>query len=68
MWEVEEKVSMISVQGTFAELVEFLSTLDNDARLLGLDALDLHLPTVGTKRLILDLNITTFDLLRNDGT
>lgn len=68
MWEVEENVSMISVQGTYAELVEFLSTLDNDARLLGLDALDLHLPTVGTKRLILDLNITTFDLLRNDGT
>ena len=68
LWEVEEQVSMISVQGTFAELVEFLSSLDNDLRLLGLDFLDLHLPPVGTERLILDLNITTFDLLRNDRT
>ncbi|MCH8147594.1 MAG: hypothetical protein IH987_06300 [Planctomycetes bacterium] len=59
---------MISVQGTFAELVEFLSFLDNDSRLLDLDFLDLHLPPVGTEKLILDLHITTFDLLRNDRT
>lgn len=68
MWEVEEHVSMISVQGTFAELTEFLSFLDNDSRLLGLDFLDLHLPPSGTEKLILELNITTFDLLRNDRT
>ena len=68
MWEVEEHVSMISVQGTFAQLTEFLSSLDNDSRLLGLDFLDLHLPPVGTEKLILDLSISTFDLLRNDRT
>ena len=68
MWEVEERVSIISVQGSFAELTEFLSSLDNDSRLLGLDFFDLHLPPVGTEKLILDLSISTFDLLRNDRT
>ncbi len=68
MWEVEEHTSMISIQGTFAEPTEFLSSLDNDSRLLGLGFLDLHLPAGGTERLILDLHILTFDLLRNDRT
>lgn len=68
IWEVEEHVAMISVQGTFTELTEFLSSLDNYSRLLGLDFLDLHLPPVGTEKLILDLHISTFDLLRSDRT
>jgi|GEM_PF-2464270 len=68
MWEVEENISIISVEGTFQELMALLAALDQDSRLLSLDSLDLHLPPAGTDQLILDLSISTFDLRRSDQT
>ncbi len=64
-WEVDEKTSLLSVQGTFAALIDFLSRLDNDVRLLELASLDLRSPSESSDELILDLQIKTFDLIRN---
>lgn len=64
-WEVDEQTSVFSVQGTFANLIDFLSRLDNDVRLLELASLDLHSTSDRSKELILDLQIKTFDLIRN---
>lgn len=64
-WEVEEQISLVSIQGSFANLVEFLSRLDNDIRLLQLASLDLHPPPNRSDELILDLHIKTFNLFRS---
>ncbi len=64
-WEVGEQTSIVSVQGTFANLIDFLSRLDNDVRLLELASMELHSPSDKSEELILDLQIKTFDLIRN---
>jgi len=64
-WEVEEQLSMISVEGSFADLMRFISVLNDEPQLLELASLDLHPLPNNPKRIILDLNIKTFDLLRN---
>lgn len=64
-WEVEEQISMVSVQGSFANLTDFLSRMDKDMRLLELASLNLHPPSDRGEELILDLQIKTFDMIRN---
>ena len=64
-WEVEEQVSAISIEGSFGNLVKFLSSLENDARILRLASLHLHPPPETTSVLILELQVKTFDLSWN---
>jgi Tfp pilus assembly protein PilO len=64
MWEVEEQQSILSVEGGFSDLLKFISDLSKQTRLLEMASLDLHPVPHDPSRLILDLHITTFDLLR----
>jgi Tfp pilus assembly protein PilO len=63
-WEVEEQTSSISVQGTFGNLLQFLSTLENEARVLQLASLQLHSPPDKGEELVLELQVKTFNLFR----
>ena len=64
-WEVEEQVSSMSIQGSFGSLLGFLSTLETEARILELSALQLHPPPGASEELVLELGIKTFDLHRS---
>ena len=63
-WEVEERVSSISIQGTFASLTRFFEALTKDARILEPESVQIHPSTESEDALILDVSIKTFDLLR----
>jgi Tfp pilus assembly protein PilO len=63
-WEVEEQTSSISVQGTFANLLQFLSALEHETRVLQLASLQLHSPPDKGEELILELQVKTFNLSR----
>jgi hypothetical protein len=63
-WEVEEQQSIISVEGSFSDVLKFISNLFAQPMLLEMASLDLHPVPQDPTRLILDLNIRTFDLLR----
>ena len=65
VWEVEEQISSVSIQGSFGDLLEFLTALDNDARILLIDSLQLHPLPDTTEGLVLDLHVKTIDLLHN---
>ncbi len=62
-WEVEEQISSISLQGSFEDLVEFLSALDKDVRILQLSSLQLHIVPEASGEIVMDLQIKTFNLL-----
>ncbi|MFQ5805350.1 MAG: hypothetical protein ACE5I3_02740 [Phycisphaerae bacterium] len=63
-WEVEEQISSISIQGSFQNLLEFLSALENELRTLQLSSLRLHPPPDTSEELVLELDIRTFNLFR----
>ncbi len=64
-WEVEEQISAISLQGSFEDLVEFLSALDKDVRILQLSSMQLHIVPEASGIIVMDLQIKTFNLLGN---
>jgi len=64
-WEVEEQISSMSIQGSFGNLLRFLSALETEARILELSALQLHAPPDANEELVLELGIKTFDLHRS---
>lgn len=64
-WEVEERVSSVSIQGTFASLTRFLQALQNDDRILEPESLQVHPSSDSKDALILDVSIKTVDLIRN---
>ena len=64
-WEVEEQISSMSIQGSFGNLLGFLSTLETEARILELSSLQLHPPPGASEELVLELGIKTFDLHRS---
>lgn len=64
-WLVEEQAASVSIQGTFADLVAFVETLDKEVRIVQIATLHLHPPPETNEELILDLNIKTFNLFRN---
>lgn len=64
-WEVEEQVSSVSIQGSFGNLLGFLSALETEARILELSALQLHAPPDASEELVLELGIKTYDLHRS---
>lgn len=63
-WEVEQRVSPVSIQGTFASLTRFFAALENDDRILEPESIQIHPPTESKDALILDVSIKTFDLIR----
>ena len=63
-WEVEEQISAISLQGSFEDLLQFLSALDQDVRMLQLSGMQLHILPEASGGIVMDLQIKTFDLLR----
>ncbi len=63
-WEVEERVSSVSIQGTFASLTRFFSALQNDDRILEPESIQIHPSTESKDALILDVSIMTVDLIR----
>ncbi len=66
VWMVRSQVSLVSIQGSFENLVAFISMLDDEARILQLDLLDLRPLRPGAEELILDLQLKTFNLSRGD--
>ena len=64
-WEVEEQISSISLQGSFEDLVEFLSALDKDVRILQLSSMQLGIAPQVSGKIVMDLQIKTFNLLGN---
>ena len=65
-WEVEEQISSLAVQGSFGNLLAFLSALENDVRIVQFSALHLHPSPDTTEELLLDLHVKTFNLVRKD--
>lgn len=65
-WMVRSQVSQVSIQGSFDNLVAFISMLDDEVRILQLDLLDLRPLRPGAGELILELQIRTFNLSRGD--
>lgn len=65
-WKVEEQISVLSIQGTFPNLVRFLSVLDQEPRSLDLTNLELRAMAEGAGQLILDVHIKTFRLLDDE--
>jgi hypothetical protein len=63
-WEVAEQVTLVSIQGSFENLVRLMSVMDNESKLLDLAAFDLHPAPGAPDQLVLDLQIKTFDLHR----
>ena len=64
-WEVEEQISSISLQGSFENLLEFLSALDKDVRMLQLSSMQLRIVPQVSGEIVMDLQIKTFNLLGN---
>ena len=64
-WEVEEQISLISLQGSFEDLLEFLSALDKDVRMLQLSSMQLQIVPQVSGGIVMDLQIKTFNLLGN---
>lgn len=64
-WEVEERVSSISIQGTFANLTRFFAALENDDRILEPESIQIHPSTESKDALILDVSIKTLDLIHD---
>ena len=64
VWEVEEQITLVSIQGTFAHLTQFVSLLDSDVRIVQLTSLVLHAAPDTGEEVVLNLNIKTFDLYR----
>jgi hypothetical protein len=63
-WQVETQVSSVSVQGSYAEFVGFLASLDSDRRALRVTAMNLRPFAESNDELILDLQIETLNLVR----
>jgi Tfp pilus assembly protein PilO len=63
-WEVEERVSSISIQGTFANLTRFFAALEDDDRILEPESIQIHPSTESKDALILNVSIKTLDLIR----
>ena len=63
-WEVEQRVSSVSIQGTFASLTRFLASLEDDDRILEPESIQIHPSTESKDALILDVSIKTLDLIR----
>ncbi len=63
-WEVDERVSSVSIQGTFASLTRFLAALKDDDRILEPESIQIHPSNESKDALILDVSIRTFDLIR----
>lgn len=64
-WEVEERVSSISIQGTFANLTRFFAAMENDDRILEPESIQIHPSTESKDALILDVSIKTLDLIHD---
>lgn len=63
VWEVEERVSSVSIQGSFANLTRFFAALEKDDRILEPKSIQIHPSTESTDSLILDASIKTVDLI-----
>lgn len=63
-WQVDAQVSSVSVQGSFADLMTFLSALDGERRALQVTTMHLHPFLERSDDLILDLQIQTINLVR----
>ncbi|UCD30509.1 MAG: hypothetical protein JSV03_08590 [Planctomycetota bacterium] len=62
-WKVEEQSLDVSIQGSYENLVDFVSALDNDVRVLQLASMYFHPLPDTSEQLILELRIIIFDLL-----
>ena len=63
-WQVKEQVSAVSLQGSFGNLVTFLSSLDRVDRALSIAGLHLRSRDRDRDELVLDLQIKTLNLVR----
>ncbi len=63
-WQVVERTSSVSIQGTFASLMKFFVALRDDERILEPASIQIHPSADSEDELILDLSIKTFDLTR----
>ena len=63
-WQVEEQVSSVSLQGSFGNLVSFLSALDRENRALRIAGFHLRSRNNDRGELVLDLQIKTLNLVR----
>lgn len=61
-WQVVERASSVSIQGTFASLMKFFVALRDDERILEPASIQIRPSSDSEDELILDLSIKTFDL------
>lgn len=65
IWEVEGSISMISLEGTYNDIMDFLTLLENDGRILTIESLSMHTSQDSDDKLAIEVNIKTYDLFRN---
>lgn len=64
-WEVEGSISSVMLEGAYNDIMNFLTLLENDHRILTIESLSMHPSEDTDDKLILEMNIKTYDLLRN---
>lgn len=64
-WEVEGSISLVILEGAYNDIMNFLTLLENDHRILTIEALSMHVPQNTDDKLTIELNIKTYDLFRN---
>ncbi|MCZ6682175.1 MAG: hypothetical protein O7B26_03265 [Planctomycetota bacterium] len=62
-WQVFEHTLSVSIQGSFSATLGFLSRLTDDVRILRCDSLNFHQPRDASEEIVLDLTLTTIDLV-----
>lgn len=65
IWEVEASVSSLSLEGTYNDIMDFLTLLENDGRILTIESLSMHTSQDSDDKLAIEMNIKTYDLFRN---
>lgn len=64
-WEVEGSISSVMLEGAYNDIMNFLTLLENDHRILTIESLSMHPSENTDDKLIIEMNIKTYDLLRN---
>ena len=64
-WEVEGSISLVMLEGTYNDIMNFLALLENDHRILTIESLSMHTSQDTDDKLTIEMNIKTYDLFRN---
>jgi Tfp pilus assembly protein PilO len=65
-WHVDEQTLSVSIEGSYRDAIRFLTSLDNNARLLQYESIQLYRQPDTESEVVLDLTLKTFNLQHGD--